>query len=1039
MGNAQDVQQNTRRIITDINHGPWNVTHDGPWLSELTAFALPIEVSGQWRCKLPDVLKKKRTRVGTCIDTITGVQNGPHCPLLNSADADDQIVSPLIPSSAPLLRAMIRSYVCQQCRFHLRRSTTASRAPQLQSRATFISLRSTRPPPKSPDKHAPTQDTQDTQDARYKTDLNNENRGGKDDLDVIPPIRYEPSPESLRPGRYSHLRRQNGEPPTTHQNPQSAVPIDAETSATVSTSSTSPAHAQSINLFLNHQNVNSAWRLFIKEYASRDSPALTNPSPDDIPLLTDSIIFSRLLNSATLQFCNGMKLDVKPTDIIFRFEQMEIATPKMWSSAIGYATDQLLWMVSGGSRSKQTPEVLLAELVALWRLFFQCGGTATDPLESMYPDWRSIPDVKSLTKVQFDTRFGQRMQRYHPKVPTHPSLQFSAVTIFNLFDEVNKGLLEVPEELKEQTQPFIKFVTSILAGSNVQSILRHMDLSPALRNISSDFRAALIDQINSAPYQAMIKIGSQARPEKIPEETGTADRVLSKEEKIANLEDFYLRRIARAVVSQSNAEILQKLWEEIQGVYKKGNDITIPPTIYDAFLSGFMQLFQPDKTTEVWNFMVTHGTKPGVRTWVAMLDGCVKARDLDGLNGIWDRMIRSGVEPDNYAWVTRIYGLITLRQINNGFMAMDEMGKMWIAAQNATQTGMQNPSVKGNSHKRTPAKVSSKAANKSGAIKPTVEVINGAIQALTSIPELRHDRKVAYAQKILQWSTTFSITPNVITYNTLVRMYLRGNDHVTAFELLKQMSKQGIHGDMATHTMLLSAAFNNEKFGDLSESEQANRIIEIFDDIEADGLELNAHICSSAIDRLLKLYGNVSAVMVILNHMASRDISISAQINTSIITHCFQQTPPDIASVDAIVARLFGPGALPTDKYLCDRILEGYAANLEVEKMMEVLKNMSRHGKLPSWDALTAVVRALGETGQWDTAREVVRDVQMGEGIAKGGMTGSQKYRSIFFGVVKSLGHGLTDSLAGDFWRDPAAQEGDFTPDAQQVHGQQGM
>lgn len=910
-----------------------------------------------------------------------------------------------------LFSAMLRSYVCRQCRLQSRKIVTTPGNPQWQSRATFISLRSSQPPPESRADQAPEHNTQ------HDTGRQIHREGSDETSEVKPAIRYEPEPESVRPGRYSRLGL-------------GSDPIPSDTTTTVAHSdTTSPAYAQAIKNLLDQRNVQGAWDLFLREFSSRDSPAFTNPSPDDISLLQGSAVFIRLLNATTLQFCNGVVMDAKPTDVIFRFEQLGIATERMWPNVIGYTTDQLLWLVSGASQNKQTPDVLLSELISLWCLFFQCRGTARDPLESINRDWRYIPDVQSLSKLHKDDRFSQRLQRYHPRAQTHSSLQFSAVTVFNLFDEVNQGILKVPEALREHTTPFIRLLTYLLAGSKVDSALSHPARSPALKHLPREFIATLEDQINSAPHLAMRVFGAQSRPENNPGETATAtfDQVLSEEEQYANLEAFHLKRIARAVESQSNAATLEKLWDEIKISYRKGEKINIPPVLYNAFLSGFMQLFQPDMTAEVWNFMIARGVEPDIRTWVAMLDGCVKARDLNGLNGIWDRMIQSGTEPDDYAWTTRIHGLISLKQINEGFKAMDEMGKRWVVAQHSTKS----LPVHAKGKKMAAKRVSSSRKVDHGVTKPTVAVINGAISALINIPTaaLRQNRKVAYVQKVLEWSRNFAITPDIVTYNNLVKMYLRADDSVMVFHLFKQMAKEGIQGDMVTYTMLLSAAFNSQRLKDLSESDQATYVIQILNDLEADGLELNAYIYSSAIDRLLKLYGNVSAVMTVMNHMAARNISVSAQINTTIITHCFQQTPPDIVSVDNIVGRIFGPGALPTDNLLFNRIIEGYAANREVEKMMSVVTRMSTHGKLPGWEALTAVVRALAEAGEWDNFRELVREVEMGEGIAKGGVTGTAAHRHAFFSVVRNLGRSLPESLAGDFLKAHPAQDGSDVDD----------
>jgi hypothetical protein len=222
------------------------------------------------------------------------------------------------------------------------------------------------------------------------------------------------------------------------------------------------------------------------------------------------------------------------------------------------------------------------------------------------------------------------------------------------------------------------------------------------------------------------------------------------------------------------------------------------------------------------------------------------------------------------------------------------------------------------------------------------------------------------------------------------------------------MERDGLEPDIVTYTMLIGASFDNQEFHGLSPPEQTARVTELFSRLEARGLKLNSWTYSSTIDKLLKRHGNMSAVRVIVDHMMSRGISPTVHIYTSLITYYFQQSPPDIESVDSLWFQLNErPGAV-ADRVLFDRIVEGYASVGEIGKMMAVLTKMSALGKLPSWVTLTAVVKALVAAGEWERARGVVRDVQNGEGVAKGGMRvpthGMQEFRST---VYK---YGLVDS-----------------------------
>ena len=115
--------------------------------------------------------------------------------------------------------------------------------------------------------------------------------------------------------------------------------------------------------------------------------------------------------------------------------------------------------------------------------------------------------------------------------------------------------------------------------------------------------------------------------------------------------------------------------------------------------------------------MIAHNVKPNMHSWVALLEGCAKAKDLNGLNAMWQRMLNTGLEPSNYAWTTRINGLVSLKQINKAFVAMDDMAKRWVAAENAINNAQ--ATAKG---QKGPKKSSlSKAVNT--CTKPSIEVV----------------------------------------------------------------------------------------------------------------------------------------------------------------------------------------------------------------------------------------------------------------------------------------------------------------------------
>ncbi|KAG9191475.1 hypothetical protein G6011_10209 [Alternaria panax] len=871
---------------------------------------------------------------------------------------------------------MLGAYVCRQCRIRLSRRIAPVRSPQWQPRATIVSLVGRKPndnaePPRGEASALPRDEEDSIQEQADRSGPNTT------------------FSSSLRAGqprtRYSKLIYDETDSAPTYTGGEEERAFDeAEQNRPVQVER---AHADPVLDALHNGRINGAWESFESIYTARDCKALVEPTERDALLLSKERVFLHLLRAVTSAFCAGRtQLTVTPTKVLFRYQQLGIARPEYWvKPAIAHLTFDIIQAVNSPSGPKQDLHALLQELLSLWRLFFQCMGPRNGSMESISTEW-NVPPVEAIPDMHDSRQFNMRLQGFIPNYVASPALAFCAIYFYNISDALDPAT-------RKQAAPFLVFLERLLAGSFVDSIFIYTE-SPDFKALPEDVKIQVIREINAVPGKAMMAIGKSGQTLG-PDNTGDA---------YSNLEAFLMGKIARAVKTKASAAALDGIWNEIEKEYTAKNQIAnIPPSIYNAFLSGYMTVLHPQRSVEVWNHMIAHNVKPNMHSWVALLEGCAEARDLDGLNAMWQRMLDTGLEPSNYAWTTRINGLVSLKQINKAFIALDDMARRWIAAENAIKTA-QKP-IKGQKGLRNPSL--SKAVNT--CTKPSIEVINGALSAIVQFrPEaMRHEKKVDFVQKLLTWSKNFQIKPDAITYNSLVKLYLNAGDKSTAFRILSQMERDGLEGDAATHAMLISATFDNQIFDNLSEAQQTSRILKIFDELEANGIKMNDYMYSTAIDRLLKKYANHAAMRAVLEHMASRKLVPSVHVYTSIITHYFfQSDPPNISGVDDIVLRLFSTPRMPSDSVLFDRLLEGYASFGEVGKMMSVLTRMSKRQHLPGWSAMIAVVRALARDGDFDRARAIVRDVARGEGVARGGILGDRRGEDMFTRVVEELGFG---------------------------------
>jgi pentatricopeptide repeat protein len=887
---------------------------------------------------------------------------------------------------------MLGSYVCRQCRTRLTRRIVPVRSPQWQPRATFFSLRNQTGTQQHAGDAAGAEDEPQHGNVARKNQNQDQNQQGSRHVDSTEHVQ----PQS-RGGRYSRLVEDDLE--AEGERPPSIInyvdPVEQKAAGLAALAGKGPATLVEETL-ARKGHVDKAWRLFEKSFTSKDCEALNKPHESDIAFLQNGQLFGDLLREVNGAFCNARnKPTVTPTTVLFKYEQLGVATSELWvRQTLAYMTHQAIVAVNAPPEDESRDlHRILVELVSIWRLFFQCKGKQVQ-FDFIGTDW-NLPAIETMPNTFDSPDFNMRLHEQHPRLIGNSTLGFCAVYFYTL-----SSALKVIEPLYKEAEHFIQFLGRILPGSRVNSVFKYTQLSPRFVTLPQDIRKEIIQEINNAPRKALAELGSE----------GVTLGSQVTPDRSANLEAFHLKQIARAVEHDKSPLKLDTLWNAAKRDFGTDDKAKIPPRIYNAFLAGFLVLRRAPRSVEVWNHMIAHGIMPDMQSWVALLQGCEKARDLEGFNTTWTRMLNTGAEPDIYAWTARVHGLFFLRQINQGLAALDDMSKRWLTAETAIQNPQQRSRKGANS---LPS--SAKAINK--CTKPSIEVINGAITALVQIPanSMYHAQRVDYIQKLLGWAGSFAIKPDAITYNSLIQLYLRASEYATAFKVLRQMEESGIEADIATHTMLINVSFENLSFDGLSEAEQTGKIITLLNDLEAGGLKLNDYVYSTAIDRLLKQYSNYSAVRQVIDHMYARNMSPSPHAYTSLITFYFQQTPPAMAAVDSLVHQFFTAHRVPKDRVLFDRLIEGYASHGEVGKMMSVLTRMSKQTTAPGWDALIAVIEALVRDGDYDRAREVVRDVERGQGIGEGGIISGKRKEKDFFYVANSLGVGPEDEQMGDF------------------------
>jgi pentatricopeptide repeat protein len=342
------------------------------------------------------------------------------------------------------------------------------------------------------------------------------------------------------------------------------------------------------------------------------------------------------------------------------------------------------------------------------------------------------------------------------------------------------------------------------------------------------------------------------------------------------------------------------------------------------------------------------------------------------LEDVWIKMLHLGVQPDVVCWTTRISGLIESNKVDKAMYALDEMGRIWLAANkpklNEVKTKQKKPMVH--------------ALPTTKPVKPTIETVNAAVSGLLRkrFPEAAH--------RVLAWAAKFNVAPNVITYNTLLLPLIRDGHSEEAMALLKQMQKAGIEADVGTFTTILEEVF---RFSDeLTPKEQREITSNILSEMKGAGIKANLHTYGRMIYQLLQSHsGDLTVVNVVMEHMSQQGIQPTTYIYTMLLNHYFSQEPADLDAVRSLI-ELAKSEVGAVDHIFWDRVIEGYARAGDTTAAMRVLGKLNSAGNRTSWVTRQVLLTALVQNEEWQVARSFVGNVKADTGAPRPEMEGQE-------------------------------------------------
>jgi pentatricopeptide repeat protein len=794
--------------------------------------------------------------------------------------------------------------------------------------------------------------------------------------------------------------------------PGSSKPTPYDNTSSASTKGNGPAASLS-NMINCERPAQEVWESFLQLYPSKNCPGLSNPHNYDRDLLKYGNIFIRLLHHIIPAWVGPEPTPdlPSPTQVLDKFSELGVHRGIFIEEAIWALLPSLVevW-ARPAEQSREMANVSgYMELLYLWDRLFrlystQSGRARRSASDSLPPDsppdisrWEYLPTtpfptepVKRNGRGYSNTSIVARVALCLPSYPTTkaPSLSAAILATHRLLEQPGS---EVPQDVEKPSRLLVEFFTRLLRQGHTFTTLEQLKYRLGVgKGVSPLAAQKFVDDVSDPSTGLAPKVRRLAGDQHRSEESASV------------LRDHFIDRIRKSVQLRNEAE-LRNIWSNMRMAYGYGGSEDnesnasvsqqkagekaqgIPNELYTLLLSSFCQFGMANSAVEIWNFMLSHGIRPTIQHWSAMITGCAVARDVAMIDRLWRSMGSLGIEYDAQAWGIYINALFWCGNIDMGLRTLAQMGQNWerAVASQATKDHTEDWSDIG---------------DLPGAPKPNSHILNIALGHLSKMT--KSDPSVT--QKIFAWASMYGIKPDQYTFNTLLHSELKRSEWQNLNEglkILQEMEENGVKPNDNTLVMLIMAVMRNKQ---LASSDRSNLVTSLLSSLEERGVNASGEVYSTIMEGLLNEHGNTAGAQAVMRYMQSRKIPIPSFAYTVLAKNHFRQNPPDIAAVEALLYQIKATDTR-VDHYFYDMLVDEYSKLGMVGEAMSALGKMSSLGMKPSWIALMAVVRASHNAGQINRVQEIVHDASSGSGLLVNGIKRSRDEEK-FWRLLYELG-----------------------------------
>lgn len=374
-----------------------------------------------------------------------------------------------------------------------------------------------------------------------------------------------------------------------------------------------------------------------------------------------------------------------------------------------------------------------------------------------------------------------------------------------------------------------------------------------------------------------------------------------------------------------------------------GRPVTIPESIWAAFISAFLDVQRLDLAESVWDDMIRYGHNPGPCVWAVLIKGVGKLRGSGPALTLWRSMKEASVSPDLSSYQAIVQVLANARQWKDAAKFFDEF--------------------------RSTSPLPSDPHNEL--------LFNTMISA-----HLTNSREPD-ALGLLEEMVAHGPHPTTATFNTFLTYYHDQNDVKSLSSMLKKMAAHGVFGDVATFSTLLCTLLRI-----LDRGEAIQQTLTLMDQHK---IKPNVATYTAVMTSLLKEKDKkaLEASLDLLRTMEeSGDSAIAPNVvtYTAVLNGVHRWVGKDdqlVRDCTELILRKMKTRRVKFNKVTYNVLLKTCLENPSpagVQKALQFYRQMRRDNISLTGDTWHIMLHGLARRSEWVVAHEVLRDMQ-GSGI----------------------------------------------------------